>query len=178
VNNLKVKTRFKWSLGGAGLVLAALQLTNPARTNPPVAPGRDLLATQAPPAEITSLLRAACYDCHSHETKWPWYSRIAPMSWLVVDHVNEGRKRINFSNWPHDDPQRAAKKWNRVSDEVRSGDMPLPSYTWIHPQAQLPAGQREFLVKWAEQEARRLQTDAGAEARPPAEPGHFPSAGN
>jgi hypothetical protein len=178
VYNLKVKTRFKWLLGGAGLLFAALQLTNPARTNPSVAPGRDLLASNAPPAEVAALLRAACYDCHSFETKWPWYSRVAPMSWLVADHVNEGRERLNFSNWPHDDPQRAAKRWNRISDEVGSGDMPLPSYAWIHPQARLPAGQREFLVTWAEQEARRLQTDAGAEARPPAEHGHLPSAGN
>jgi hypothetical protein len=160
VNNVKVKTRFKWLLGGAGFVLAGLQLTNPARTNPPVAPGRDLLAAQAPPAEIAALLRAACYDCHSDETKWPWYSRVAPMSWLVVGHVNEGRERLNFSNWPHDDPQRAAKKWNRVSEEVDSGDMPLPSYAWIHAPARLRVEQRQFLVKWAGQEARRLQGDA------------------
>ena len=161
VNNFQVKRYLKWLLGGAGLLFAAMQLTNPARTNPPVTPGRDLLASQPPPAEIAARLRAACYDCHSDETKWPWYSRVAPASWLVVDHVNEGRKHLNFSNWPHDDPQRAAKKWNRISEEVSSGDMPLRSYTWIHAPARFRAEQREFLAKWAEQEARRLRGDAG-----------------
>jgi hypothetical protein len=152
-----MKPVFKWILGGAVLAFAALQLTNPPRTNPPVAPGRDLLATNAPPSEIAALLRNACYDCHSDESKWPWYSRIAPMSWAVAGHVKDGRERLNFSDWPHDDPQRARKKWNRISEEVGYGDMPLPSYTWIHAEARLTAGQREQIVNWAEQEAERLK---------------------
>lgn len=155
-----MKTRYKWLLSGTVLALAALQLTNPARTNPPVAPGRDLLATNAPPAEIATLLRAACYDCHSDETRWPWYSRIAPVSWMVVDHVNEGRQHLNFSAWRQDDPARAARKWNRIGDEVESGDMPLSSYTWIHSPARLRPEQRDRLVRWARQEARRLRGDA------------------
>jgi hypothetical protein len=152
-----VRPVFKWILGGAVLAFAALQLTNPARTNPPVPPGHDLLATNAPPPEIAVLLRNACYDCHSDETKWPWYSRIAPVSWTVVSHVNDGRERLDFSDWPHDDPRRARKQWNRIGDEVRYGDMPLPSYTWAHTEARLTAGQREQLVNWAEQEAERLK---------------------
>jgi hypothetical protein len=76
------------------------------------------------------------------------------------NHVKDARKKLNFSEWPNDDPQRAAKKWNRVSEEVISGDMPLPSYARIHPLARLNAGQREQLSKWADQEARRLQPDA------------------
>jgi len=164
-----MKTRDKWVLSGAVLALAALQLTNPARTNPPLTPGRDLLAANGSPADVATLLRAACYDCHSDETRWPWYSGVAPMSWLVVDHVNEGRQHLNFSHWPQDDPGRAARKWNRIAEAVSSGDMPLPSYTWIHPPARLRPEQRDRLAHWAEQEARRLQANAGAEKQPPTE---------
>jgi hypothetical protein len=133
-----------------------LQFTNPRRTNPAVAPGRDLLATNPPPVEIAALLRGACYDCHSDETRWPWYSRVAPVSWWLADHVNEGRRHLNFSRWPHDDTRSAARKWNHVYREVRSGEMPLRSYTWAHPAARLSAAQREELSQWARQEAIRL----------------------
>jgi hypothetical protein len=147
----------KWVLCGAAAVAVLSQLANPARTNPPVVPGHDLLVTQPPPAEIAALLRAACYDCHSHETKWPWYSRVVPVSWWVVDHVKEGREKLNFSEWPLDDPGRAARKWNRISEEVGSGDMPLPSFTWAHPPARLSAEQRDRLARWAEMEASRIR---------------------
>jgi len=155
-----MKAGVKWVVGGLAAAAICLQFTNPARTNPPVTPGHDLLATNPPPAEIVALLHGACYDCHSDETKWPWYSHVAPVSWFLVDHVNEGRRHLNFSNWPHDDPASARKKWNHVADQVSSGDMPLSSYAWIHASARLTAGQREQLVKWAEEEAKRLKSDA------------------
>jgi hypothetical protein len=156
-----MKIRLKWVLAGAALAMATLQLTNPARTNPPIQPGRQLTDAAGPPSDMMRVLRAACYDCHSQETQWPWYSRVAPVSWLVVDHVNEGRRHLNFSDWPNDDPRRAAKYWNRVADQISSGDMPLPSYARIHSPARLTAEQRTALAAWAEQQARRLQTDAG-----------------
>src|SRR5580700_6636669 len=98
------------------LATVTLQFTNPAHLNPPVQPGCDVLASNAPPAAVTALLKNACYNCHSDETVWPWYSFIAPVSWSVVGHVNEGRKAMNFSQWPHDDASRARKRWRRISD--------------------------------------------------------------
>ena len=96
----------KKKLKVAAVVLAGifllLQFTNPARTNPPVK--RDAIAAANPPATVAASLRAACYDCHSHETKWPLYSRIAPSSWLVVADVNEGRHNFNLSEWPEEPP--------------------------------------------------------------------------
>lgn len=155
-----VKIRWRWLLAGTAAVALLAQFFRPARTNPPVAPGHDLLTSNAPPREIAGLLRTACYDCHSAETKWPWYSQVSPVSWFLVSHVNEGRQRLNFSDWPHADPQRAARKWNRISDQVGSGDMPLSSYTWLHPAARLSAEQRDRLANWAGQQARRLQASA------------------
>lgn len=139
------------------LVTGALQFTNPRHFNPPVQPGRDLLASNAPPAEVTAMLKNACYDCHSDETVWPWYSFIAPVSWSVVGHVNDARNAMNFSQWPHDDPSHARKRWRRIGDAVESGEMPLRSYTWIHPEARLTPEQRKRLVQWAQDISVRLK---------------------
>ena len=147
----------KWFLGVLIVVFALLQFTNPPRTNPPVVPGHDLSATNAPPAEIAALLRAACYDCHSYETKWPWYSRVAPVSWLVADDVKRGRERLNFSDWPHDRPERAARRLERISEELDYHEMPPAKYTLMHPAARLTAGQRNQLIRWADAEAARLK---------------------
>lgn len=163
---IRVKTFWKRALGGVLVVGALLQLTNPARNNPPVLPGRDLSASNAPPAEIATTLRNACYDCHSHEVRWPWYSRVAPMSWLVVSDVNEARRKLNFSDWPHEDPRRAARKLRNIADEVSSSEMPLRSYTWMHADARLTAEQRDRLAKWATAEADRLRPDAPDKLQP------------
>jgi len=160
-----MKKYLKWVLGGMAGVAVLLQFTNPRQTNPPVVREHDLLAANPPPPEIASLLRQACYDCHSYETRWPWYSRVAPVSWLLADHVKDARKQLNFSEWPHDDPQRARRKWDHIRKQVHSGDMPLPSYTWVHTGARLSAAQRNQLVKWVEQEARRLETTSAAEGQ-------------
>jgi hypothetical protein len=154
-----VKKFWKRTFGGAAVVAALLQLTNPARTNPPVLPGHDLSATNAPPAEIQTMLHNACYDCHSAETRWPWYSHVAPVSWLVVGDINDARRRLNFSEWPHDDPRRAARKLHSIAEAVSSGDMPLRSYTSMHAEARLSPVQREQLAGWATKAADRLRPD-------------------
>lgn len=129
------------------IIFVGLQFTNPARTNPPVV--HDLAATNAPAAEITALLRAACYDCHSHETKWPLYSRIAPSSWLVVSDVNEGREHLNFSDWPTD-PDRVAKKMDRINEVLGYKEMPPKKYTLLHPEARLTEAQIKTLMDWSD----------------------------
>ena len=155
-----MKKKLKWIFAAGVVVFALLQLMNPTRTNPPVTPGHDLMATKAPPPQIAALLHAACYDCHSYETKWPWYSRIAPVSWLVVGDVKDGRERMNFSDWPRELPERAAKRLGRISEEVGYKDMPPSKYTLMHPEARLTADQRQQLIHWADQEAARLKPAA------------------
>jgi heme-binding protein len=155
-----MRKRNKIILGSAAVLGAAALIINPSLKNPPIIAAETVLATNAPPGEIVTLLRNACYDCHSDETKWPWYSHVAPVSWWLVDHIKDGRKHLNFSHWPHDDPQRAARKWGRVADEVNEQSMPLASYTWMHPEARFTAAQREQLAKWAETEAERLRAVA------------------
>ena len=135
--------------------VVVLQFFNTANVNPAVTPGRDVMASNAPPPQVAALLKNACYDCHSYLTEWPWYSNVAPVSWWVAGHVNDAREAVNFSDWPHDDPSHARKRWRRVADVVDSGEMPLRSYTWIHRAARLTADQRQQLTQWAEEAARK-----------------------
>ncbi|HEY3864367.1 MAG TPA: heme-binding domain-containing protein [Verrucomicrobiae bacterium] len=131
------------------LAMIGLQFTSPSHQNPPVAAGHDLLASNAPPAAIAADLKNACYDCHSYETRWPWYSYIAPMSWSISRDVNAARASLNFSEWPHDNAKRERKRWEHIADEVQSGDMPVAFYARMHPDARLTAQQRDALTKWA-----------------------------
>lgn len=149
----------KWILVAMAATFGLLQFTNPDRTNPPVTPGHDLFAVSPPPPEVAKLVRTSCFDCHSQETKWPWYSRMAPMSWTVAHDVKEGRERLNFSDWPVNDPARASRKFGNISDQVDSADMPLKKYTMIHRDAILSDAQRKLIVDWAEAQADRLNAE-------------------
>lgn len=93
-------------------------------------------------AETRMLTQRACFDCHSNETKWPWYSTVAPSSWLVQKDVNEGRRALNFSEWGR--PQKEA---NEAATTVAKGEMPPRSYVAVHPEARLEQSQREALIR-------------------------------
>jgi hypothetical protein len=151
-----LKKKIKWFLGVLAVIAVALQFFNPSLKNPSVEPGHDLMATNPPPPEVATLLHNACYDCHSYETKWPWYAHVAPVSWWIVGHMKDGRDHLNFSEWPHNDSYVAGDQLNRIADEVQGRKMPLPSYTWMgmHRDARLTAEQRGRILKWAEQEAQ------------------------
>jgi hypothetical protein len=157
--NHRLKRKLKWGFAVAVAGFVLLQLTNPARTNPPVV--NDLMATDPPPPPVAAMLHAACYDCHSSETRWPWYSHIAPMSWLIAGDVKEGREYLNLSEWPAPDPRRAAKWLDRMSDEITSGEMPLTKYTNIHADARLTDAQRNVLTDWLDAKSARLDTTTG-----------------
>ena len=116
------------------------------------------MAKNAPPPQIAAMLHSACYDCHSSETRWPWYSHIAPISWLIARDVKAGRENLNLSDWPNDNPIRAAKRLENMSDEIVSGEMPLPKYTKIHADARLTEIQRKELRSWLDGEAVRLKS--------------------
>jgi len=130
----------------AALALAALlvgaQLIPIDRGNPLVE--SDL---EAPP-ELKSILHRACYDCHSNETVWPWYARIAPVSWLVAYDVREGREDLNFSSWRRLDAQARAKALREIWETVEEGEMPPFYYVPLHPEARLSASERETLRAW------------------------------
>ncbi len=100
-------------------------------------------------AEVSGILRAACYDCHSMETKWPWYSKVAPISWTVIQHVREGREDLNFSEWETLRPRTKIKLLKEIVEEVEDKNMPHPQYLKAHPEARLTDQQRRLIINWA-----------------------------
>lgn len=132
------------------LVLMAAQFVRPSRTNPPEAPGHALEHHVAVPAEVGEVLARACADCHSHRTVWPWYSHVAPASWLVADHVNHGRRHLNFSDWARYDARESADLLRQVCRTTRAGSMPLDSYVLLHPRARLTPSDVQTLCAWAD----------------------------
>ena len=113
-------------------------------TNPPVTAEIDA------PDEVKAILRRSCYDCHSNETDWPWYGRVAPMSWLVAYDVAEAREHLNFSEWDRLDAEERAEGIEESWEEVEEGEMPLWFYLPLHPEARLAADDLDVLRRWAE----------------------------
>jgi hypothetical protein len=138
------KTR--WILYGPGVLVALaalIQLVPVARTNPPVTHDLD-----APP-QVKAILKASCYDCHSNETLWPWYSHVAPVSWLVASDVARGRHHFNFSTWDRYDTSRRHAIVTRGLKEIHRGDMPPWYYTIKHPDGKMTDQKRAALESWA-----------------------------
>ena len=103
----------------------------------------------APPA-VMSILYRSCYDCHSSDTIWPWYSRVAPVSWLVARDVHEGRRHLDFSAWNEYPGEVRQKKLSDIAKQVKSGGMPLWYYLPLHSAAHLSADDVTRLSSWAE----------------------------
>ena len=97
--------------------------------------------------EIMTIFKNACYDCHSNEVKWPWYSNIAPFSWVISNHVNEGRKALNFSTWENYSEEEKQKELKAIYRTVY-GSMPLMSYIWLHKEGDLTKEQRQLVRDW------------------------------
>ncbi len=101
------------------------------------------------PPEVVSVLEKTCFDCHSNETKWPWYSWVAPVSWIISNHVAEGRKQLNFSAWPSSNPAAQTNLYRAINREVSTQAMPLTSYVRLHPEAHLNDDDRKTLLEWS-----------------------------
>ncbi len=151
-----IRKVLKWLALVLICVLLGVQFMRPARTNPQVDPSQTMPARLQIPPQVASILDRSCHDCHSNSTRWPWYSNFAPASWLLVDHVNEGREHLNFSEWGRLDNRRAANKLEEICDEVKIGAMPMASYTWIHRSAKLSQDDVRALCEWSAAERARL----------------------
>ena len=138
-----MKKRFKRAGWAFIILLIGIQFVPIARTNPPE-------PKEAPELrEIRGLLQRSCYDCHSNDTRWPWYSHVAPISFLIARDVKEGRREVNFSLWDGYTPQRKARKLGEIAKQVESGSMPQWYYVLMHPEARLSQSDKEAIVKWA-----------------------------
>jgi len=161
---LKIRKILKWT----GVALAALFITaqfkQPVKTNPAINSARTLQAHAQVTTEVAAIFERACRDCHSHQTAWPWYSKVAPVSWFVSDHVNHGRLHLNFDDWMQENGHRGnkatAEMLNAICQEVKGGAMPLDSYIWLHPSAKLSASDIQTICNWTQVEQQRLAYQA------------------
>lgn len=130
-------------------ILVVMQFFRIDKTNPTADPAKDFITAENPPAEMASLLKDACYDCHSYHTKYPWYTNIAPVSWWIKGHIDHGVEHLNFSTWTDYDADKRSHKLEEIAEEVEEKHMPLKSYTWLHPEAKMTDEQRTAMEEWA-----------------------------
>lgn len=141
---------------GLFVVGALAQLIRPARTNPPVDPSRTIEARTQMTPEVKAILDRSCRDCHTSNTVWPWYTDVAPVSWVVISHVNEGREHLALSDWATYDRDGAGRKLREMCEQVREGEMPMSSYVLAHQSAALTDADKEALCAWTERERATL----------------------
>lgn len=116
--------------------------------NPAVVPQNDFTNIYSPPQHIQSILKTACYDCHSNQTDYPWYASVAPVSWWIKDHIEHARGHLNFSTWNDYSVSEANHALEEIAEEVEQKKMPLKSYQIAHSEARLSDEERKLLVEW------------------------------
>ncbi len=141
-----MKNKFKYSLLGLIVLLLVIQLIPVNRNNPPINKSLEINV----PIEIKEILVNSCFDCHSNQTKWPFYSYIAPISWLVAHDVHEGREEFNFSLWLQLPIEKRERLKEKMLEEIYEDEMPLPIYLITHSDAKLSNQQKQEIKKWTE----------------------------
>jgi heme-binding protein len=145
------KARVKTVTLAVTAFLVVIQIFQPRQTNPPVVPSRSLTAHVHVPEGIHSALMRACGDCHSNQTRWPWYSHIAPFSWVITDDVNEGRRHMNFEDWEAlESPKEANDRLIDICQEVRQKGMPPFSYRIVQRNLRLKPQEIVSLCSWSQ----------------------------
>lgn len=149
---------------GILIIVVGLQFIPVQKTNPPV------VSEVGAAPEVMAILERACYDCHSHKTQWPWYSKVAPVSWLLADHVKVGRMHMNLSDWQSMTPEKQAEYMKEIWEEIEKDFMPLKSYRFMHQGARLTETDKEIIHAWALTAQAALPDSAAQETG--AESGH------
>lgn len=129
-------------------IFVVLQFFRIEKSNPSSDPAQDLITISQPDEETARLLKITCYDCHSNKVIYPWYTNIAPFSWWIKQHVNEGRDEFNMSEWGSFSEKRKNKKIKESVEMLEEEKMPLASYTWLHGEAKLSEAQKEKLCEF------------------------------
>ena len=133
------------------IALIAIQFIRPAK-NQSSEPQPNAIQTKFPVSEpVASILKKACNDCHSNNTTYPWYSNIQPVYWWLNDHIQEGKRELNFDEYTNKRLRYQYHKMEEVIEQVKEGEMPLNSYTWVHGDARLTEDEKNTLTQWAQQ---------------------------
>ena len=153
---MKTKLSLK-RVGIAFIVLfIVIQVFRINKTITPVNEQTDFMAVTQTNPEVATILKNACYDCHSNQPTYPWYTSVAPVSWWIKNHINEGSKHLNFSIWQTYTVKRKDHKLEECVEMIEEGEMPMNSYTWMHQEAKLTDAQKQLLIDWFKAEKAKL----------------------
>jgi len=130
-------------------VLVVIQFIRPSENHSSSLSKSDITLHYPVPDTVLAILKTSCYDCHSNNTRYPWYNRVQPVAWWLNSHVREGKRELNFSEFASYPLVKQAKKLKNTVKQVKGGGMPLDSYLWIHKDAKLEQGQKDTLIQWA-----------------------------
>ena len=148
-----------WAVVIVVALLIVAQLVRPDMALPDSDPAHAINNAVAVPPNVDAILKRSCYDCHSSKTRWPWYAKIAPSSWLLARDVREARKELSFSEFATYAPRKQYRKLEEACDQVKEGEMPLNSYLWIHKDAELTQAQKDMIVNWAQHLSDKIVED-------------------
>ena len=146
----------KWVVIVAAAVFVLAQFARSAKTNPATDESQTINARLQVTPQVAAIFDRSCNDCHSNKTRWPWYSNVAPVSWFVINHVDEGRRQLNFSEWGRYTQRDVEGMLKQICREVKSSSMPLSSYTPMHPGSKLSTEDVKTLCDWAGAESARV----------------------
>jgi lysozyme family protein len=152
----KLSGILRWVLIILVCAVVAIQLIRPAKTNPAIDPAQTIESRLQVSPQVAAILDRSCNDCHSNKTRWPWYSNVAPVSWFVIGHVNDARSVMNFSQWGNYEKDKQSRRLRDICEQVQDGEMPLSSYTPLHPGSKLSANDVKTLCDWTNAERARI----------------------
>jgi len=130
------------------LVFIVIQFFRPAKNRSEGIATNDITTKYTVPADVLAALKTSCYDCHSNNTNYPWYNNIQPVAWWLADHIKEGKRELNFSEFASYKIRRQYVKLEAINDQVKKAEMPLDSYTLIHTNAKLTDQQKLSIANW------------------------------
>lgn len=132
------------------VALIAIQFFHPTRNTAEGAQVNFIGNKYPVPDDVKGILAKACYDCHSNNTRYPWYSKVQPFDWWITDHINEGKKEFNFDEYLSRSPRYQYNKIHEVAEQMEEHEMPLNSYLWIHKDAKLSEEEIKKVVNWTD----------------------------
>lgn len=135
-------------LVAAVIILLIIQFIQPAKNQSAQTPATDISKVLVIPDSVQVILKKACFDCHSNNTKYPWYSHIQPVSWYLANHITKAKKELNFSEFGRYPARRQQNKLEAIANEINDNGMPLPSYRLLHKAARLDQVEKELLTNW------------------------------
>lgn len=137
---------------GLGLLasLVVIQFIRPEKNQLPITSDQQLSSRYPIPDSVNRILQKACMDCHSNNSRYPWYASIQPIAWWLDEHIRDGKKHLNFDEYTHRSLRYQYHKMEETIEMVKEEEMPLPSYTWTHTEARLTKTERIAITQWAQ----------------------------